>query len=74
MSGSYLRHSIPEPQHACVLPSANALEGAPEPRDVWRCAVCERVYIWNDSGGYGFKWRRVRLRKWWYEFRYGWRH
>lgn len=74
MSGSYLRHSDPpEPKHACILPHENQIEGAsPEERDVWRCAVCERVYIYTDHG-YGFGWHRVRWRKWWYEFRYGWR-
>lgn len=55
----WLRKTTPTPQHVCNLPQEA------EDRDVWMCA-CGRIYIWSNASGYGFWWRRVWFRYWWF--------
>jgi hypothetical protein len=61
VTGGYVRKTVPRPSHTCDLPLADESER----RDVWLCD-CGRMYIWSDASGYGFGWRRVIFRYWWF--------
>ena len=59
---TWLRRRYPVPVHSCSMPSQDRAED----HDVWMCDTCFRAYIWSDSAGYGFEWRRVFFRYWYY--------